>query len=121
MLNKCFHRQFSGDQQNAAFCFVSMSNLFCCFLSMALVFVPKVIFIRKHAHDPREKEEDEKNKREEEKRYKEVVKENEMLQKKVQEVRLCKSFQLSSSFARIGQEELVSCSSDYSTRWLAMK
>ena len=51
---------------------------------MGLVFVPKVLFIRKHAHDPREKEED---KQEEERRYKEVVKENELLQKKVQEVR----------------------------------
>ena len=72
-----------GDQQNAAFCFVSMANLFCCFLSMGLVFVPKILFIRKHAHDPREREED---KQEEERRYKEVVKENELLQKKVQEV-----------------------------------
>ena len=60
-----------------------MANLFCCFLSMGLVFVPKILFIRKHAHDPREREED---KQEEERRYKEVVKENELLQKKVQEV-----------------------------------
>ena len=51
---------------------------------MGLVFVPKILFIRKHAHDPRlEREED---KKEEERRYKEVVKENELLQKKVQEV-----------------------------------
>ena len=54
---------------------------------MALVFVPKVLFIRKHAHDPREKEDDEKTKREEERKYKEVVKENEDLQEKVKEVR----------------------------------
>jgi hypothetical protein len=27
---------------------------------MALIFVPKVLFIRKHAHDPREKEDDER-------------------------------------------------------------
>ena len=60
-----------------------MANLFCCFLSMGLVFVPKILFIRKHAHDPREREED---KKEEERRYKEIVKENELLQKKVQEV-----------------------------------
>ena len=60
-----------------------MANLFCCFLSMGLVFVPKILFIRKHAHDPREREED---KKEEERRYKEIVKENELMQKKVQEV-----------------------------------
>ena len=28
---------------------------------MALIMVPKIIFIRKHAHDPREKEDDEKD------------------------------------------------------------
>jgi hypothetical protein len=39
---------------------VSLANLFCCFLSMALIFVPKVLFIRKHSHDPREKEDDER-------------------------------------------------------------
>ena len=81
----------AGDQQNAAFCFVSMANLFCCFLSMGLVFVPKILFIRKHAHDPREREED---KQEEERRYKEVVKENELLQKKVQEVSRVHTFYL---------------------------
>lgn len=63
-----------------------MANIFCCFLSMALVFVPKIVFIRKHAHDPREKEEDEKNMLEQEREYKEVVKDNELLQKKLKEV-----------------------------------
>jgi 7 transmembrane sweet-taste receptor of 3 GCPR len=31
-----------ADQPNASFAFVSLANVFCCFLSMALVFVPKV-------------------------------------------------------------------------------
>ena len=54
---------------------------------MALIFVPKLLFIRKHAHDPREKEEDEKNMLEQEKEYREVQKENEQLQKKLAEVK----------------------------------
>ena len=53
---------------------------------MALVFVPKIVFIRKHAHDPREREEDERESREQEMQYKQVLKENEALQKKIQEV-----------------------------------
>ena len=31
-----------ADQQNATFAFVALANVFCCYLSMALVFVPKV-------------------------------------------------------------------------------
>ena len=78
----------TGDQQNAAFCFVSLANLFCCFLSMALIFVPKVLFIRKHAHDPREKEDDERENAEQEQRYKDILRDNETLQKRIAEVRL---------------------------------
>ncbi len=77
----------AGDQQNAAFCFVSMANIFCCFLSMGLVFVPKVLFVRKHAHDPREKEDDERDLAEQERQYREVIKENETMQKQLTEVR----------------------------------
>ncbi len=76
-----------GDQQNAAFCFVALANLFCCFLSMALVFVPKIVFIRQHAHDPREKEDDERETAEQEHKYKEILRDNESLQKKIAEVR----------------------------------
>ena len=75
-----------GNQQNAAFCFVSLANLFCCFLSMALIMVPKIIFIRKHAHDPREKEDDEKDTAELELKYREILRENENFQKKISEV-----------------------------------
>jgi len=31
-----------ADQPNAGFAFVSLANVVCCYLSMALVFVPKV-------------------------------------------------------------------------------
>ena len=31
-----------ADQENATFAFVALANVFCCYLSMALVFVPKV-------------------------------------------------------------------------------
>ncbi|CAB4065790.1 GABBR [Lepeophtheirus salmonis] len=73
-----------GDQQNASFAFVSLANVFCCFLSMALIFVPKIHFIHQHAHDPREKEDDEKkNTAEQELKYKNILKENEDLQKKI--------------------------------------
>ena len=34
-----------ADQQNATFAFVALANVFCCYLSMALVFVPKVCII----------------------------------------------------------------------------
>jgi hypothetical protein len=53
---------------------------------MALIFVPKVLFIRKHAHDPREKEDDERENAEQEQRYKDILRENESLQKRIAEV-----------------------------------
>ena len=75
-----------GNQQNASYCFISLANLFCCYLSMALIFIPKITFIRQHAHDPREKEDDEKENAEQERKYRELLKINEDLQKKVAEV-----------------------------------
>jgi len=74
-----------GNQQNASYCFISLANLFCCYLSMALIFIPKITFIRQHAHDPREKEDDEKENAEQERKYRELLKINEDLQKKVAE------------------------------------
>ena len=64
---------------------------------MALVFIPKVIFIRQHAHDPREKEDDERETAEQELRYRELLKANEELQRKVAEV----SFKLYSTCGRL--------------------
>lgn len=75
-----------GDQQNAAFCFVSLANIFCCFLSMGLVFVPKILFIRKHSHDPREKEESQYMSKEQEEECKQLNMDNETLRKKLKEV-----------------------------------
>jgi len=76
-----------ADQQNATFAFVALANVFCCYLSMALVFVPKVVFIVQHpGHDPREREdEDEKKKQEQEMKLKKILKENEELQKNIAE------------------------------------
>ena len=53
---------------------------------MALIMVPKILFIRKHAHDPREKEDDEKDTAELELKYREILRENENFQKKISEV-----------------------------------
>ena len=98
-----------ADQQNATFAFVALANVFCCYLSMALVFVPKVIFpefrhkfrllfivmsvfqvvfiIQHPGHDPREREdEDEKKKQEQEAKLKKLLKENEELQRDIAEV-----------------------------------
>ena len=38
-----------ADQQNATFAFVALANAFCCYLSMALVFVPKVFYLNERA------------------------------------------------------------------------
>ena len=53
---------------------------------MALIMVPKILFIRKHAHDPREKEDDEKDTAELELKYREILRENENFQKKISQV-----------------------------------
>lgn len=74
-----------GNQLNAAYCFVSLSCIFCCYLSMALVFMPKIIYVRKHSHDPREKEDDERENALAELQYRELLKANEELQRKVAE------------------------------------
>jgi len=74
-----------ADKPNATFAFVALANVFCCYLSLALVFVPKVLFILRHpGHDPREREdEDEKKKIEQETKLKTILKENEALQKDI--------------------------------------
>jgi len=74
-----------ADKPNATFAFVALANVFCCYLSMALVFVPKVLFIMRHpGHDPREREDDDERKRlEQETKLKLILKENEDLQKSI--------------------------------------
>ncbi|KAF2884262.1 hypothetical protein ILUMI_21914 [Ignelater luminosus] len=72
-----------GSQQDASFAFVALAIIFCCFLSMALIFVPKVIEVIRH---PRDKAESKYNpdagvSKEEEERYQKLVNENEELQR----------------------------------------
>ncbi|KAI8429731.1 hypothetical protein MSG28_000286 [Choristoneura fumiferana] len=72
-----------ASQQDASFAFVSLAIVFCCFLSMALIFVPKVIEVIRH---PTERAESGRGSgsgsaRADEERYRELVKENEELQK----------------------------------------
>ncbi|CAH0385419.1 unnamed protein product [Bemisia tabaci] len=70
-------------QQDASFAFMALSLIFCCFLSMALIFVPKVIEVIRH---PRDKSESKYNpdfgmSKEDEDRYNKLLMENEELQK----------------------------------------
>jgi len=75
-----------ADQQNATFAFVALADVFCCYLSMALVFVPKVVFIFQHpGHDPREREDEDVKKKQQEEKLKKIKKENEELQKEIAE------------------------------------
>ncbi|XP_034952272.1 gamma-aminobutyric acid type B receptor subunit 1 isoform X2 [Chelonus insularis] len=72
-----------ASQQDASFAFVALAIIFCCFLSMALIFVPKVIEVIQH---PRDKAESKYNpdvgfSKEEEERYQKLINENEELQK----------------------------------------
>ncbi|XP_076755354.1 gamma-aminobutyric acid type B receptor subunit 1 isoform X2 [Xylocopa sonorina] len=72
-----------ASQQDASFAFVALAIIFCCFLSMALIFVPKVIEVIRH---PKDKAESKYNtdmgmSREDEERYQKLLKENDELQK----------------------------------------
>nr|CAD7406403.1 unnamed protein product [Timema cristinae] len=72
-----------ASQQDASFAFVALAVIFCCFLSMALIFVPKVIEVIRH---PRDKAESKYNPdvgmtKEDEEKYQKLVAENDELQK----------------------------------------
>ncbi|XP_063907053.1 gamma-aminobutyric acid type B receptor subunit 1 isoform X2 [Zophobas morio] len=72
-----------ASQQDASFAFVALAIVFCCFLSMALIFVPKVIEVIRH---PRDKAESKYNpdagiSKEDEERYQKLLNENEDLQR----------------------------------------
>ncbi|KAJ8680838.1 hypothetical protein QAD02_016625 [Eretmocerus hayati] len=76
-----------ASQQDASFAFVSLAIIFCCFLSMALIFVPKVIEVIRH---PKDKAESKYNpdmgiSKEEEEKYQRLLVENEELQKLIAE------------------------------------
>ncbi|XP_049312986.1 gamma-aminobutyric acid type B receptor subunit 1 isoform X2 [Bactrocera dorsalis] len=72
-----------ASQQDASFAFVALAVIFCCFLSMLLIFVPKVIEVIRH---PKDKAESKYNpdsgiSKEDEERYQKLVTENEELQR----------------------------------------
>ncbi|XP_012146878.1 gamma-aminobutyric acid type B receptor subunit 1 isoform X2 [Megachile rotundata] len=72
-----------ASQQDASFAFVALAIIFCCFLSMALIFVPKVIEV---IGNPKDKAESKYNpdvgmSKEDEERYQTLLRENDELQK----------------------------------------
>ncbi|XP_016910951.1 gamma-aminobutyric acid type B receptor subunit 1 isoform X4 [Apis cerana] len=72
-----------ASQQDASFAFVALAIIFCCFLSMALIFVPKVIEVIRH---PKDKAESKYNtdvgmSKEDEEKYHKLLSENAELQK----------------------------------------
>ncbi|EEB17707.1 class C metabotropic glutamate-like G-protein coupled receptor GPRgbb1, putative [Pediculus humanus corporis] len=70
-----------ASQQDASFAFVSLSIIFCCFLSMALIFTPKVIEIIRHPRDKAESKynPDIKLAKEDEEKYEKLLAENDEL------------------------------------------
>lgn len=79
----------SASQQDASFAFVSLAVIFCCFLSMLLIFVPKVIEV---INNPTDKYENKSNtdtgvSKEDEERYQKLLTENDELQRLIAGVR----------------------------------
>ncbi|XP_053958824.1 gamma-aminobutyric acid type B receptor subunit 1 [Anastrepha ludens] len=72
-----------ASQQDASFAFVALAVIFCCFLSMLLIFVPKVIEVIRHPKDKAESKynPDSAISKEDEERYQKLVTENEELQR----------------------------------------
>lgn len=96
-----------ASQQDASFAFVALAVIFCCFLSMLLIFVPKVIFnliivkdllnqispfqVIEVIRHPKDKAESKYNpdagiSKEDEERYQKLVTENDDLQKLISQV-----------------------------------
>ncbi|XP_042204877.1 gamma-aminobutyric acid type B receptor subunit 1-like isoform X2 [Homarus americanus] len=72
-------------QQDASFAFVSLAIIFCCFLSMALVFVPKIVEIVRHPGERVESSGETAPSKEEEERYQKLLHENEDMQRLIAE------------------------------------
>nr|XP_036215700.1 gamma-aminobutyric acid type B receptor subunit 1 [Bactrocera oleae] len=72
-----------ASQQDASFAFVALAVIFCCFLSMLLIFVPKVIEVIRHPMDKAESKynPDSGISKEDEERYQKLATENEELQR----------------------------------------
>eukprot|EP00102_Acyrthosiphon_pisum_P026950 XP_016664160.1 PREDICTED: gamma-aminobutyric acid type B receptor subunit 1 isoform X2 [Acyrthosiphon pisum] len=77
----------TASQQDASFAFVALSVIFCCFLSMALIFVPKVIEVIRDPHDKPESKynPDAGMSKEDEDKYKRLIDENKQLAAKIKE------------------------------------
>ncbi|XP_063590755.1 gamma-aminobutyric acid type B receptor subunit 1-like [Penaeus indicus] len=73
-----------SSQQDAAFAFVSLAIIFCCFLSMALVFVPKIVEVMRHV-ERTESTVDGAPSKEEEERYQKLLRDNEEMQRIISE------------------------------------
>lgn len=85
-----------SSQQDASYAFSALATIFCCFLSMALIFVPKVIEVIRH---PRDKSESRYNpdgavSKEEEEKYQKLLNENDELQKLIAAVRMLRASML---------------------------
>ncbi|XP_034235281.1 gamma-aminobutyric acid type B receptor subunit 1 isoform X2 [Thrips palmi] len=75
-----------ASQQDAVFAFVALAVIFCCFLSMALIFVPKVIEVIRHPSDHAEsKYNPDIGSKEDEEKYRKIVQENSELQRLIAE------------------------------------
>ena len=74
-----------SSQQDASFVFVSLAVIFCCFLSMALIFIPKVIEVIRHPKDKIESKYNNDNvmTKEDEEKYQNILKENNDLQRQI--------------------------------------
>ncbi|XP_065094092.1 gamma-aminobutyric acid type B receptor subunit 1 isoform X2 [Ochlerotatus camptorhynchus] len=113
-----------ASQQDASFAFVALAVIFCCFLSMLLIFVPKVIEVLRHPTDKVESKFSNETgiSKEEEERYQTLVTENDDLQKliaqKEEKIRILKqrltekesvvkSGHIQISEARTGNTQLV--------------
>ncbi|XP_048517566.1 gamma-aminobutyric acid type B receptor subunit 1 isoform X2 [Dendroctonus ponderosae] len=72
-----------SSQQDASFAFVSVAITFCCFLCMALIFLPKVIAVLSKASDKAESKynHEERPSKEDEEKYQKLLSDNEDLQR----------------------------------------
>jgi len=73
-----------SSQADASFAFVTAALVFCCFLSMALIFLPKVVEVIRHPDRPTlaqgAQDTDQSVSKEEQERYRKLQQENEQLQ-----------------------------------------
>jgi gamma-aminobutyric acid type B receptor len=78
-----------SDQQDASFAFVASAIILCSFLSMGLIFVPKMMDVVRHPQESTESTAltDALANREEEERHQRLLAENEEFKKQIAEVR----------------------------------